>query len=155
MQSNEEDDKRSSAAIVRHFWLYKDSIEIRKVKIAKSLSIANSISASSNVFYVAITERIGKLDIVGVGSALITLFASAGLFVHIADVAHEEKTATEAYKQGMVDASKIYEEEIRIIKKNLETAEQIFETFYTTGCRIVWIKTFDLEILYTKILFRH
>lgn len=53
-----------------------DSLEIRKVKVAKILRIANVISSSSNILYVTVTKNIAKLDIVGIGSALIALFAS-------------------------------------------------------------------------------
>lgn len=65
------------SAIIYLFCLNNDEeMDIRKVKVAKILSVANVISASSNVLYVALSKRLGKLDVVGIGSALIALFSS-------------------------------------------------------------------------------
>lgn len=50
--------------------------------------------------------------------------AATGIFVHAADVAHEEKATTKAFKQGMNEASKLFEEKIKVLKQDFENKEK-------------------------------
>ena len=54
----------------------EEDIEILKVRIQKILLVSNIISSSSNILYVAVTKRIGKLDVAGIGVTLLNLFKS-------------------------------------------------------------------------------
>lgn len=53
-----------------------DSLDIKRVRIKKILSIADVIASSSNVLYVALTENYSKLDIGGIGVTMLTLLNS-------------------------------------------------------------------------------
>ena len=54
----------------------EEDIEILKVRIQKILLVSNLISSSSNILYVTVTKRIGKLDVAGIGVTLLNLFKS-------------------------------------------------------------------------------
>ena len=54
----------------------KDSLDIRRVKINKILSVAGVISSSSNVLYVALTKNVPKLDIGGIAVTMLELLHS-------------------------------------------------------------------------------
>lgn len=67
-------------AVIEAIYLFcfdsNDDIEIRKVKIKKILSLANAISSSSNIIFVLATKEFKKLDIGGIGIALLSSFNS-------------------------------------------------------------------------------
>lgn len=63
-----------------------EDIEILKVRIQKILLVSNLISSSSNILYVTVTKRIGKLDVAGIGVTLLNLFRSKKF---IADIKQE------------------------------------------------------------------
>lgn len=67
--------------IIQTIYLYcfdsVDDLNIRKVKIKKILNISNSIASSSNVFYVILTNKIGKIDIGGYILTISSLLKSA------------------------------------------------------------------------------
>ena len=54
-----------------------DNYEIRKAKSKKILSIADIISSSSNILYVALSKEISKADIGGIGVSFVSLLRSA------------------------------------------------------------------------------
>ncbi len=54
----------------------EEDIEILKVRIQKILLVSNIISSSSNILYVTVTKRLGKLDVAGIGVTLLNLFKS-------------------------------------------------------------------------------
>ena len=53
-----------------------DSLAVRRVKINKILSVADIISSSSNVLYVALTKNISKIDIGGIAVTMLELLHS-------------------------------------------------------------------------------
>ena len=54
----------------------EDSIEIRRVKVNKILSLSGVIAESSNVLYVTLTKYISKLDVGGISVLMLELLHS-------------------------------------------------------------------------------
>lgn len=61
----------------------EEEIEILKVRIRKILLVSNIITSSSNILYVAVTKRLGKLDVAGIGVTLLNLFSSRKFILDI------------------------------------------------------------------------
>ena len=53
-----------------------DDLDIRRVKINKILSMAEVISSSSNILYVALTKNMSKVDIGGISVTMLELLHS-------------------------------------------------------------------------------
>jgi hypothetical protein len=54
----------------------EEDFDLREVRIQKILTISNIIASSSNILYVTIKKNIAKLDIGGIGVAMLQLFQS-------------------------------------------------------------------------------
>lgn len=67
--------------IIKNIYLFcmesdEDEFELREVRIQKILTVSNLLVSSSNVLYAVIAKQISKLDIGGIGVAMLQLFQS-------------------------------------------------------------------------------